>query len=69
MVDVLADVAPTPLLVTHGTEDRIFPPDSVHTLADTVSEAHDAGASERFETLFFDGGHEFPADVRSSAYD
>lgn len=70
MEDVLADVAPTPLLVTHGTEDRIFPPDSVRSLADTVSETYgDAGTPERFETLFFDGGHEFPADVRSRSYD
>ncbi|WP_137289146.1 alpha/beta hydrolase family protein [Natronorubrum halophilum] len=68
--DVLADVAPTPLLVTHGTEDNIFPPESVRALVGDVSAAYaEAGAPERFETLFFDGGHEFPADVRSSAYD
>lgn len=70
MDDVLADIAPTPLLVTHGTDDRIFPPDSVRSLADVVSESYAAaGAPKRFETLFFDGGHEFPADVRSNAYD
>ena len=70
MDDVLSAVAPTPLLVTHGTADRIFPPDSVRDLADAVSEAYaDAGASDRFETLFFDGGHEFPADLRSRTYD
>ena len=70
MEDVLAAVAPRPLLVTHGTADRIFPPDSVRDLVDVVSGAYaDAGAPDRFETLFFDGGHEFPADVRSSAYD
>ncbi|WP_049904408.1 alpha/beta hydrolase family protein [Natrialba asiatica] len=69
MDDVLADAAPTPLLVTHGTEDGIFPPDSVRRLGDTVSDAYaDAGVSERFELTFFDGGHEFPADVRSNAY-
>ncbi|WP_222912899.1 prolyl oligopeptidase family serine peptidase [Natrinema sp. SYSU A 869] len=70
MEAVLADVAPTPLLLTHGTADRIFPPDSVRTLSGTLSEAYaDAGVSDRFETLFFEGGHEFPADVRSRAYD
>lgn len=70
MEDVLAAIASTPLLVTHGRDDHIFPPDSVRTLADTVSNAYyDAGAPERFETLFFDGGHEFPTHVRSSAYD
>jgi len=70
MDDVPADVAPTPLLVTHGTDNRIFPPDSVRSLADVVSERYaTAGAPTRFETLFFDGGHELPADVRSSAYD
>ncbi|SEW04208.1 alpha/beta hydrolase family protein [Natrinema salifodinae] len=69
MDDVLTGVAPTPLLVTHGTEDRIFPPDSVRELAATVSAAYaDAGVPDRFEARFFDGGHEFPADVRSSAY-
>ena len=70
MDDVLADVAPSSLLVTHGTDDHIFPPESVRDLADVVSEAYaTVGASERFETLFFDGGHEFPDEVRSSAYD
>ncbi|WP_126664964.1 alpha/beta hydrolase family protein [Haloterrigena salifodinae] len=68
--DVLADVAPSSLLVTHGTDDRIFPPESVRDLADIVSEAYaDAGAPKQFETLFFEGGHEFPAEVRESAYD
>lgn len=48
---LLTDVAPGPLLVTHGTADYIFTPESV--LADTVSEGNaDPGVPKRFETLF-----------------
>jgi dienelactone hydrolase len=68
--DLLADVAPRPLLVTNGDEDGIFPLDGVEQLADRVSEAYaDAGHPERFESVVFEGGHGFPPAVRKRAYD
>ena len=67
---VLALIAPRPLFQSFGLKDEIFP--------NTISAAqiHQAIAplyqGHHFETLlqtvFVDGGHRFPPDVRQSAY-
>lgn len=68
--DLLSGIAPTPLLITNGREDGIFPIDAVEAMADATEEVYaDAGHPERFRSIVFPGGHGFPGDVRGEAYD
>ena len=66
---LIAALAPTPLLLTAGAGDRIFPIDGVRRIAQAASEAYRAaGAPDAFRLREMPGGHAFPADVRAEAY-
>jgi len=67
---VSAGAAPTALYVSTGTDDSIFPVESVEAVIDATADAYDAaGIPERFASRVFDGGHEFPEAVRTEGYD
>lgn len=67
---LLADAAPTALLLSAGAEDPLFPVESVREMAVDVAGAYEAaGCPERFESVVVDGGHAFPRGIRERAYD
>ena len=69
MDQLLAALAPVPLLVTAGEQDWIFPIDGVRQIAQVASysyEQHEALAAFHFHE--FAGGHGFPSEVRLLAY-
>ncbi|MFB6135749.1 MAG: alpha/beta hydrolase family protein [Halobacteriaceae archaeon] len=69
-VDALFEgVAPTPLFVTNGTDDDIFPTAATDALFEDVAATYEAvDRGDRFEAVTFEGGHGFPAAVRDRAY-
>jgi len=70
MDDLLAEIAPRPLLLTNGKEDVIFPLDGVIEMAQSVKEVYrEQGHGNRFKSIRFPGGHGFPQNVREEAYD
>lgn len=70
MADLVCHLAPRPFLMTHGTEDPIFPMDGVREIAAAAGAAYAASAHpERFQSIVFEGGHSFPPDVKKAAYD
>ena len=59
--DVGSLAMPSPLLVVHGQQDSLFPPDGVKAAVDSLRQCYQAiGKPERFDTLFFNGPHKFP---------
>jgi dienelactone hydrolase len=68
--DVLVStLAPTPLLMTAGTQDWIFPIDGVRKIAAAATSAYtEAGKLEAFRFREFAGGHGFPVEVQAEAY-
>jgi hypothetical protein len=47
---------PRPLLVVHGQQDTLFPPEGVKAALDTMRMSYQAiGQLERFNTFIFDG--------------
>ena len=69
-MDVLvAELAPTPLLVTAGEQDWIFPIDGVRQIAQTARLAYErSAAASAFRFHEFPDGHSFPPEVRQLAY-
>lgn len=58
MSDVAALIAPRPLLVISGTDDRIFPIDATRRAYATLEQTYDVlGAGSHVESDFFEGGH------------
>jgi len=67
--EFVADVAPTPFLMTAGDADGIFPIDGVRDIGATAATAYGAaGVQDAFELIVFPGGHGFPAHVRERSY-
>ncbi len=65
----VAALAPTPLLMTTGMQDPIFPVDGVRRIAEVAGAAYvEAGVPEAYRLREFPGGHGFPAEVRAEAY-
>jgi len=61
---------PTPLLVVHGQQDNLFPPDGVKAAIENLRRCyHTIGRPERFDTLFFDGPHKFPLQAQQKMMD
>ncbi len=66
---LISTLAPTPLLVTAGTQDRIFPIDGVRQIAQAASVAYEAAARpDAFRLHTFVAGHSFPPEIRVEAY-
>jgi dienelactone hydrolase len=58
------------LLVVHGQQDTLFPPDGVKAAIDNLRQSYQAiGKPERFDTLFFDGPHKFPIEGQRKMMD
>lgn len=65
----VSTLAPTPLLLTAGTQDHIFPIDGVYQIEQTASIAYEkATKSDAFRLRAFDGGHSFAVEIRADAY-
>jgi len=61
---------PTPLLVVHGQQDNLFPPDGVKAAIENLRRCYHAiGRPERFDTLFFVGPHKFPLQAQQKMMD
>jgi dienelactone hydrolase len=66
---VAAGVVPRAFLLTAGESDPLFPSDGVRAIATAAQRQYAAaGASERFETILFAGGHSFPDVVKAEAF-
>lgn len=66
---LVAELAPTPLLVTAGAQDWIFPIDGVRQIAQSARLAYEqAAAASAFRYHEFPAGHSFSAEVRQLAY-
>lgn len=62
-------IAPRPLYLLAGTQDRIFPLHGVQAIIDQAVERYRAYNQEAaFSATLFDGGHVFPAGNRERAY-
>lgn len=68
--DVGSLAMPSPLLVVHGRQDSLFPPDGVKAAVENLSGCYRAiGKPERFDTMFFDGPHKFPLQAQRKMMD
>ena len=68
--DVASLMMPNPLLVVHGQQDDLFPPDGVKAAIDNLRGCYQAiGKPERFDTRFFDGPHKFPFQAQQKMMD
>jgi len=68
--DVASLTMPSALLVVHGQQDSLFPPDGVKAAVDNLRRCYQAiGKPERFETLFFNGPHKFPLQAQRKMMD
>jgi dienelactone hydrolase len=64
MPDLLALIAPRPLLLEGGIRDPIFPVETTKVAIEAVRGVYEScGASDRFSCNLFDGGHEFGGPV------
>ncbi|GCE17062.1 alpha/beta hydrolase family protein [Dictyobacter kobayashii] len=69
MDKLIAELAPTPLLLTAGAQDWIFPIDGVRQIAQAARLAYEQAAAPRaFRYHEFTAGHSFPSEVRQLAY-
>lgn len=69
MADIVCALAPKPFLMTNGTEDRIFPLDGAHEIAEAASNAYaKKGYPNNFKPIVFEGAHSFPKEVKVQAY-
>jgi hypothetical protein len=63
--DVGSLTMPNPLMVVHGWQDSLFPPEGVRAAFKSLGQCYEAiGKPERFQTVTFDGPHKFPADAQ-----
>ncbi|HEY7785367.1 MAG TPA: alpha/beta hydrolase family protein [Pyrinomonadaceae bacterium] len=72
MHEMLSLIAPRPLFLSTSDEDFVFPNggwSARRTLARIKPVYSMLGAGENIEGHFFDGGHSFPKDVSSRAYE
>jgi dienelactone hydrolase len=68
--DIATLAMPCPLLVVHGQQDTLFPPEGVKTALTTLRKSYQAiGQPERFGTLIFDGPHKFPLTAQREMMD
>ena len=68
--DIATLAMPRPLLVVHGQQDTLFPPDGVKAAMDTLRKSYQAiGQPERFNTFIFDGPHKFPIAAQQKMID
>ena len=68
--DIGSLVMPSALLVVHGQQDSLFPPDGVKAAVDSLRQSYQAiGKPERFDTLFFNGPHKFPLQAQRKMVD
>ena len=68
--DVASLTMPNPLLVVHGRQDSLFPPDGVEAAIDNLRGCYQTiGNPERFDTMFFDGPHKFPLQAQQKMMD
>lgn len=73
--DYLAFIAPRPVLLTRGLRELSTEEQSQHHIEKTKNiEAYARNrysqlqASDQLKVLYFDGGHEFPEEVKNTAY-
>ena len=63
--DVGSLTMPNPLMVVHGWQDTLFPPEGVRTAFKSLAQCYDLiGKPERFHTITFDGPHKFPLEAQ-----
>lgn len=63
--DVGSLTMPNPLLVVHGWQDDLFPPEGVKAAFENLTRCYRSiGKPERFETFTYDGPHKFPAQAQ-----
>jgi len=63
--DVGSLTMPSPLMVVHGWQDTLFPPDGVRAALSTLTRCYASiGKPERFQTVTFDGPHKFPVEAQ-----
>jgi len=68
--DVATLAMPSPLLVVHGQQDTLFPPEGVKAAFATLGNSYQAiGQRERFATFLFDGPHKFPLTAQQRMVD
>lgn len=63
--DVGSLTMPNPLMVVHGWQDTLFPPDGVRAAFGALAKCYETiGKPERFKTVTFDGPHKFPLEAQ-----
>jgi dienelactone hydrolase len=63
--DVGSLTMPNPLMVVHGWQDSLFPPEGVRAAFNSLTQCYKAiGKPERFQTVTFDGPHKFPMEAQ-----
>jgi dienelactone hydrolase len=63
--DVGSLTLPNPLMVVHGWQDTLFPPEGVRAAFSSLVQCYEAiGKPERFRTVTFDGPHKFPLEAQ-----
>lgn len=68
--DIATLAMPGPLLVIHGQQDTLFPPEGVKAAIETLRKSYQAiGQTERFVTFIFDGPHKFPLTAQQKMMD
>jgi pimeloyl-ACP methyl ester carboxylesterase len=68
--DIATLAMPCPLLVVHGQQDTLFPPEGVKAAMNTLHQSYQAlGRPERFDTWVFDGPHKFPLAAQRKMMD
>lgn len=67
--DVVSMLAPGALMVIHGSQDGLFPPDGVQAAFDKIAAVYQkAGVPERFQSIVYEGPHEFNAEMQEKAF-
>jgi len=67
--DVVSMHAPQPLMVIQGKQDGLFTNEGVQAAYDKISAVYaKAGATGKFEPVWYDGPHEFNAEMQDKAY-
>ena len=68
--DILASIAPQPMMLTSGAKDRIFPIDAVRAVYDQLGETYASmGHADRFNGVVFDDAHAYPPAMREQSYE
>lgn len=68
--DVVSLHAPQPLMIIHGTQDRLFPNEGVQAAFDKIAAVYEkAGApADHFRPVTYDGPHEFNVAMQEQAF-